>query len=350
MACLVGWAFLKCSLMGVQQRLGRHDVINLLASGLFGVALATILLLTIGAYSRLSADVDAHLQHLASRGARRVHQRDRTARHGNCRRWSRTVQTDKCSSMARLAAGSGRTRRTPVKASPIRGRTRPSGPSSATADFITFAMVDESGLQAVKAAFSNATRTIVDVNAARLLPARPGARAALVAPTAKPGRRRGQTALPRRLLPRIRLVVEHRPAAGRHRHANRDRSTPGGHAVDTDARAPRARAAAWFRVCRGRFARDRPVPLGSSAERPGEPAARDRSELAPAIASRGAKRRHVQHDVLGLPLPRLCATDPYPGLVHRRVPRQADAAVPSCSSGSPSRCCSRDCTRSDGSW
>ena len=32
-------------------------------------------------------------------------------------------------------------------------------------DFITFAMVDNSGLQAVKAAFSTATRTIVDVNA-----------------------------------------------------------------------------------------------------------------------------------------------------------------------------------------
>ena len=52
--------------MGVQQRLRRHDVINLLASGLFGVALATILLLTIGAYARLSADVDAHLQHIAA--------------------------------------------------------------------------------------------------------------------------------------------------------------------------------------------------------------------------------------------------------------------------------------------
>ena len=65
MACLVAWTFLKCSLMGVQQRLRRHDVINLLASGLFGVALATILLLTIGAYARLSADVDAQLRHLA---------------------------------------------------------------------------------------------------------------------------------------------------------------------------------------------------------------------------------------------------------------------------------------------
>ena len=52
--------------MGVQQRLRRHDVINLLASGLFGVALATILLLTTGAYARLSADVDAHLQHIAA--------------------------------------------------------------------------------------------------------------------------------------------------------------------------------------------------------------------------------------------------------------------------------------------
>ena len=87
MACLVGWAFLKCSLMGVQQRLGRHDVINLLASGLFGVALATILLLTIGAYSRLSADVDAHLQHLAL-AVNEKFTGEIEARQSSCRRWS----------------------------------------------------------------------------------------------------------------------------------------------------------------------------------------------------------------------------------------------------------------------
>ena len=65
MAALVGWPFLKCALMGAQQRITRRDVISLGTSSLFGLSLATILLLTIGAYARLSADVAAQLQGLA---------------------------------------------------------------------------------------------------------------------------------------------------------------------------------------------------------------------------------------------------------------------------------------------
>ena len=65
MAALVGWPFLKCALMGAQQRITRRDVISLGTLSLFGLSLATILLLTIGACTRLSADVAAQLFGLA---------------------------------------------------------------------------------------------------------------------------------------------------------------------------------------------------------------------------------------------------------------------------------------------
>ena len=166
MACLVGWAFLKCSLMGAQQRLGRHDVINLLASGLLGVALATILLLTIGAYSRLSADVDGHLQQLAFT----VNEKFSDEIDGAARQLKTMVdkvRTDECSRMNGSQPGAGRYPDDPCQKladpwSESKDRTKV---DFGYRDFITFAMVDDSGLQAVKAAVSSATRTIVDVNA-----------------------------------------------------------------------------------------------------------------------------------------------------------------------------------------
>lgn len=65
MAALVGWPFLKCALMGAQQRIARRDVIGLGVSSLFGLSLATILLLTMASYARLSAEVAGQLQDLA---------------------------------------------------------------------------------------------------------------------------------------------------------------------------------------------------------------------------------------------------------------------------------------------
>lgn len=99
LGCLVAWTFLKCSLMGVQQRLRRHDVVNLLASGLFGVALATILLLTIGAYARLSADVDAQLRHLADTVDARFTGEIETAA-AQLQRMAAAVESHKCSAMS----------------------------------------------------------------------------------------------------------------------------------------------------------------------------------------------------------------------------------------------------------
>jgi hypothetical protein len=66
-ALLVCWSFLKVALIGPQQRVTRVDVLQLGASGIFGLALIIILLLTTSAYARLSADVDEQLELLADR-------------------------------------------------------------------------------------------------------------------------------------------------------------------------------------------------------------------------------------------------------------------------------------------
>ena len=66
LAALVGWSFLKMALVGPQQRVTRLDVLMLAGSSVFGLALGTILLLTIAAYARLSADVDQQLTQLAT--------------------------------------------------------------------------------------------------------------------------------------------------------------------------------------------------------------------------------------------------------------------------------------------
>lgn len=164
MASVVGWAFLKCSLMGEQQRLGRHDVINILASGLFGVALATILLLTIGAYARLSADVDARLQHLAVAVNEKF--------TGEVESAARQLQTmvdkvadHKCSRMKGSQPGAGKLPNDPCQQVAQLWSNPKRRIDFGYPDFITFAMVDNSGLQAVKAAFSTTTEKIVDVNA-----------------------------------------------------------------------------------------------------------------------------------------------------------------------------------------
>jgi hypothetical protein len=162
MACLVGWTFLKCSLMGVQQRLGRHDVINLLASGLFGVALATILLLTISAYSRLSADVDAHLQHLASTVDKKFAEEIEGAAK-QLQALVDEVRRDDCSRASGSQSGSA------AIADPCQKLVAPWWEAKHRpfnyADFITFTLVDNSGRQAVKAASSEAARRMLDVSA-----------------------------------------------------------------------------------------------------------------------------------------------------------------------------------------
>jgi hypothetical protein len=67
LAALVGWSFLKMALVGPQQRVTKLDVLTLAAASVFGLALGTILLLTIAAYARLGADIDQQLAQLAAK-------------------------------------------------------------------------------------------------------------------------------------------------------------------------------------------------------------------------------------------------------------------------------------------
>ena len=165
MACLVGWAFMKCSLMGVQQPLKRHDVINLLGSGLFGVAFATILLLTIGAYSRLSADVDEHLQQLAS-SVNENFTREIEGAVRQLKTMVKTLRADPCSAQTERQMIAGRQVDACQRLADLWSDAKQRDAFDfGYRDFITFAMIEESGVQAVKAAFSEATKTIVDVTA-----------------------------------------------------------------------------------------------------------------------------------------------------------------------------------------
>ncbi|HTM34633.1 MAG TPA: hypothetical protein VL263_25165 [Vicinamibacterales bacterium] len=161
MACLVGWAFLKCSLMGVQQRLARRDVVNLMASGLFGVALATILLLTMAAYARLSADVDAHLQQLALTIDGKFTGEIETAAT-KLQTMTDAVAADPCSARDKaVLTRSGRFSRDPCQEL---ASSWTKGTTQQAAGYIAFALVNDGGVQAVKAAFNTDTQTLVDVN------------------------------------------------------------------------------------------------------------------------------------------------------------------------------------------
>ena len=71
-ALLVGWSFLKVALIGSQQRVTRIDVLQLGASAIFGLALATILLLTSSTYAQAERRRGRTTRQLADRLAQRV--------------------------------------------------------------------------------------------------------------------------------------------------------------------------------------------------------------------------------------------------------------------------------------
>jgi hypothetical protein len=62
---LAGWPFLKIRLLGERQRAKRLDVIAVVACGIFGIALLTIVLLDLYAYSQLGRARDHHLEEFA---------------------------------------------------------------------------------------------------------------------------------------------------------------------------------------------------------------------------------------------------------------------------------------------
>lgn len=159
---LVGWSFLKVALIGSQQRVTRVDVLKLGASGILGLALATILLLTSSTYARLSADVDAQLAQLAERlRASLDNEVERAASQlsGMVSRISNEpcmlaeqekdhLSDDFCQEV--VAQWSNRS-------------TLPPELSDAYPDFSAFTLIDMAGLQRMKAAPSEAARRRVPV-------------------------------------------------------------------------------------------------------------------------------------------------------------------------------------------
>lgn len=67
LAALVSWTFLKVRFTRAQQAVSPLDVLQLSTSSVFGVALATILILGTAAYVRMRADIDGQLRTLGQR-------------------------------------------------------------------------------------------------------------------------------------------------------------------------------------------------------------------------------------------------------------------------------------------
>lgn len=169
MACFASWAFLKCWLMGAHQRFARHDVINLLTSGVFGMALATVLLLTIASYARLSIGVDARLEQLGV-DLNRQFRAEIDAATLQMKQLTDQIRVQEC-------------RNVEPPRPPIPGQ-QPDDPCQPIAStwndprarddrkfayprFTMFSLIDESGLQAVKAADTDQRRQVVDVQERR---------------------------------------------------------------------------------------------------------------------------------------------------------------------------------------
>jgi hypothetical protein len=161
-ALLVGWSFLKVALIGSQQRVTRIDVLQLGASGIFGLALATILLLTSSTYARLSADVDAQLAQLADRlhsslsnevgrAASQLSSMLTAISNEPCIKAEENKELTEAPCKELVSLWSSR-------------KTLPPDLSRHYPDFSAFTLVDTSGFQRIKAASSEAARRRVDVS------------------------------------------------------------------------------------------------------------------------------------------------------------------------------------------
>lgn len=161
MAALVGWPFLKCALMGAQQRITRRDVVSLGASSLFGLSLATVLLLTVAAYARLSADVVGQLQGLAREIHRQLEGEVQRAANQS-RAMTDALRGESCVSEAAVAQA--RTRRgqtaNPCYAITDAWSRNPTLPAVTNGypEYTGFSLADSDGFQRVKAAPTQANQ------------------------------------------------------------------------------------------------------------------------------------------------------------------------------------------------
>jgi len=160
-ALLVSWSFLKVALIGSQQRVTRIDVLQLGASGIFGLALVTILLLTSSTYARLSADVDAQLAQLANRLDRSFFS-EVTKAASQLNQMAATVEAHPCISERE---NDGALPETPCRelVESWSDKSRPSYVPDDYKDFSAFTLVDTTGFQRLKAASSVAAQRRVNV-------------------------------------------------------------------------------------------------------------------------------------------------------------------------------------------
>ena len=159
---LVGWSFIKVALIGSQQRVTRVDVLQLGASGILGLALGTILLLTSSTYARVSADVDAQLAQLADRlrlSLAREVERAASQLNGMVSRISSEPCMGAEEEKGQLSADFCQE----VVSQWSNPRTLPPELSDAYPDFSAFTLIDRAGLQRLKAAPSQAARRRVPV-------------------------------------------------------------------------------------------------------------------------------------------------------------------------------------------
>ena len=161
-ALLVSWSFLKVALIGSQQRVTRIDVLQLGASGIFGLALVTILLLTGSAYARLSADVDAQLAQLANRLDRGFFS-EVTKAASQLNKMTATVEAHPCINKREKDGALPESPCGDLVTSWSDKSRRPYFPDDYK-DFSAFTLVDTTGLQRFKAASSAAARRRVDVS------------------------------------------------------------------------------------------------------------------------------------------------------------------------------------------
>ncbi|MEZ5285793.1 MAG: hypothetical protein R2712_13490 [Vicinamibacterales bacterium] len=140
--------------MGTRQRVMRRDVVLLCLSSLFGLGLGTILLLSVAAYARLSADIDGQLRELGDQIDQRF-TREVGSAAAQLSAMRDALLEAPCLGDPRLskpAVDQASATIDPCEALTTRWSGRNDLPVRTYLDFTAFALIDPGGWQRVKAA------------------------------------------------------------------------------------------------------------------------------------------------------------------------------------------------------
>ncbi len=147
---LIGWPFLKLSLIGDRQKVRVSDLFQLGASSVAGLAIVTIMLLDVCAYWQLNRDTDRHLKVFAE-----SIDRNATAEVADAYRQLTCLEGRTSSSSPRTVES--------VLANSSFG-CRADTPSWPYPFFETFSLIDATGMQKVKLATASWVPSPIDVN------------------------------------------------------------------------------------------------------------------------------------------------------------------------------------------